>query len=287
MPEEITLLSWNVVSLRNMLDKANLAPAGQPPLNFLQWLDEKSPGIICFQETKLQANQVPPELQAPHGYHTAWTFAEKKGYSGVATFSKIKPQELQSGMGIDIFDREGRILMTSFSGFKLFNVYFPKAYSPREVAIARKQGAANAGKMEERLPFKLAFYDAFLDHIDSLKARGEKIIICGDFNTAHTEIDLARPKANKDTSGFLPEERAWMDKLISHGYIDTFRQFNRDPGHYTWWSYRFKTREKDIGWRLDYFFISENLLGSLSGAFILNGVHGSDHCPAGITLKIG
>ena len=147
--------------------------------------------------------------------------------------------------------------------------------------------AANAEKIAERLAYKLAFYDAFLEHIDSLKARGEKIIICGDFNTAHKEIDLARPRENRETSGFLPEERAWLDKLVSHGYLDTFRHFNNEPGHYTWWSYRFKARDKDIGWRLDYFFVSENLLSSLTGAFILKYVHGSDHCPVSITLKTG
>jgi exodeoxyribonuclease-3 len=154
------------------------------------------------------------------------------------------------------------------------------------VATARKEGAANAEKMAERLPFKLAFYDSFLAHIDKLREHGDHIIVCGDFNVAHREIDLARPKENRETSGFLPEERAWMDKLVSHGYIDTFRHYNQEPGNYTWWSYRFKAREKDVGWRLDYFFISSGLLKSLSSAFILKDVHGSDHCPAGITLKI-
>jgi exodeoxyribonuclease-3 len=154
------------------------------------------------------------------------------------------------------------------------------------VATARREGAANAEKMAERLPFKLAFYDSFLAHIDALRERGDNIIVCGDFNVAHQEIDLARPKENRESSGFLPEERAWMDKLVAHGYSDTFRHFTKDPGYYTWWSYRFKAREKDVGWRLDYFFVSSGLLKSLSSAFILKDVHGSDHCPAGITLKI-
>jgi len=272
--------------MRNMLEKAALAPAGQQPISFLQWLEKEAPDIICFQEVKLQAGQIPGELESPLGYHTDWNLAERKGYSGVATFSREKPLSVRNGFGIDKFDMEGRVLMTEYPGFKLFNVYFPKAYSPREVETARKQGAANAERMAERLPYKLAFYDVFLEYIDSLKGRGERIVVCGDFNTAHTEIDLARPKENKDTSGFLPRERAWMDKLVSHGYIDTFRRFNTQPGHYTWWSYRFKAREKDIGWRLDYFFISENLLQSLTGAFIMKNVQGSDHCPVGITLKI-
>ncbi|MDD5398167.1 MAG: exodeoxyribonuclease III [Dehalococcoidia bacterium] len=281
------LISWNVVSMRNMLDKANLTPAGQPSLPFLDWLKRESPDVICFQETKLQQPQIPPALENPAGYFTLWSFAEKKGYSGVATFSRKKPLSHSSGLGIDRFDSEGRVLMTEYPGFKLFNVYFPKAYSPREVATARKEGAANADKMAERLPFKLAFYDALLDHVDRLSARGEKIVICGDFNVAHTEIDLARPRENRETSGFLPEERAWMDKLTDHGYVDTFRHLHKDAGHYTWWSYRFKARDKDIGWRLDYFFISRNLAGSLTDAFILKDVWGSDHCPVGITLKIG
>lgn len=272
--------------MRNMLEKAALAAPGQQPVSFLQWLEKEAPDIICFQEVKLQAGQIPGGLESPLGYHAYWNPAERKGYSGVATFSREKPLSVHNGFGIDKFDMEGRVLMTEYPGFKLFNVYFPKAYSPREVETARKQGAANAERMGERLPYKLAFYDAFLEYIDPLKSRGERIVVCGDFNTAHTEIDLARPKENKDTSGFLPQERAWMDKLVSHGYIDTFRRFNSQPGHYTWWSYRFKAREKDIGWRLDYFFISENLLQSLTGAFIMKNVQGSDHCPVGITLKI-
>ncbi len=287
MSEQVRLISWNVVSMRNLLDKANLAPAGQPPLTFLDWLKRESPDIICFQETKLQQQQVPPALLNPAGYTTLWTFAEKKGYSGVATFSRSKPLSHNSGLGIDRFDSEGRVLITEYPGFKLFNVYFPKAYSTREVETARREGAGNAEKMAERLPFKLAFYDALLEQVDRLSKRGEKIVICGDFNVAHTEIDLARPRENRETSGFLPEERAWMDNLIDHGFIDTFRHLHRDAGHYTWWSYRFKAREKDIGWRLDYFFISQNLVNSLSNAFILKNVQGSDHCPIGITLKIG
>jgi exodeoxyribonuclease-3 len=286
MTEQIKLISWNVVSMRNMLDKANLAPVGQPPLPFMEWLKQESPDIICFQETRLQQGQVPAALEAPQGYHTSWSFAEKKGYSGVATFSRMEPVSRSTGLGVARFDSEGRVLMTEYPGFKLFNVYFPKAYSPREVATARNEGAANADKMAERLPFKLSFYDALLEHVDSLASRGENIVICGDFNVAHREIDLARPRENRETSGFLPEERAWMDRLIDHGYIDAFRHLNKDAGHYTWWSYRFKARDRDIGWRLDYFFVSEKLAGSLTGAFILKNVMGSDHCPVGITLKI-
>ena len=230
MSQEIKLISWNVVSMRNMLEKANLAAAGRPPLSFLEWLKKEMPDVACFQEVKLQPDQLPPELKSPPGYYTAWNFADKKGYSGVATFSRQQPLKTETGLGITEFDAEGRVLMTEFPGFKLFNVYFPKAYGHKEVATARKEGAPNAEKIATRLPFKLRFYEAFLKYIDSLKARGEKLVICGDFNTAHREIDLARPRSNKDTSGFLPEERAWMDKLVAHRYVDTFRHFNREPG---------------------------------------------------------
>jgi exodeoxyribonuclease-3 len=286
MASGIKLLSWNVVSLRNMLERANLAPAGSPPLSLSEWLGKESPDVICFQETKLQQSQLTPSLESPPGYRTAWNFAEKKGYSGVATFSRWAPLQVTRGLGIPEFDGEGRVLMTKFPGFSLFNIYFPKAYSPREVEQARREGAANAERMAERLPFKLAFYDSMLEHLDSLVAKGENLVICGDFNTAHTEIDLARPRENRETSGFLPQERAWMDRLTEHGYVDTYRHFNREGGNYTWWSYRFKAREKNVGWRLDYFFVSRNLLPRVTGAFILSNVYGSDHCPVGLNLKI-
>lgn len=287
MEKELKIISWNVVSIRNMLEKANLAPAGQPPTSFLEWLSKESADIACFQEVKLQPAQVPDALKSPPGYHTSWNFAERKGYSGVATFSKEKPVKVQNGFAIQKFDVEGRVLMTEYPEFKLFNVYFPKAYGPKEVADLRKNGDPNADKIAGRMPYKLAFYESFLEYLDSFKDKGDRLIVCGDFNVAHEEIDLAHPKANKDTSGFLPEERAWMDKLVAHGYIDTFRYFYKEPGHYTWWSYRFKARDRDIGWRLDYFFISSNLLPSLTSAFVLKDVHGSDHCPVGITLKKG
>lgn len=271
--------------MRNMLEKAKLSE-GEPPVSFLQWLEHESPDIACFQETKFQAGQIPAQLESPLGYHTYWNCAQRKGYSGVATFSKEKPLNIYSGLDIERFDVEGRVLMTGYPGFKLFNVYFPKAYGPKEVEDMRKNGDRNAEKIAARLPYKLDFYDAVLRCIDSFKEKGDSVIVCGDFNAAHKEIDLARPKANKYTSGFLPEERSWMDKLVAHGYVDTFRHLNKEPGHYSWWSYRFKARAKDIGWRLDYFFISSDLLPSLTGAFILKDVQGSDHCPVGITLKI-
>jgi len=256
--KEIEILCWNVNGIRAVERKG-----------FLNWLNQKSPDILCLQETKAQPGQISPEVQQPPDYYTYWNFPQRKGYSGVATLSKEKPIKVESGFGIKQFDMEGRIIVTKYPQFTLFNVYFPN------------------GKMsQERLRYKMDFYDAFLDFINPIKARDEKLIICGDFNTAHKEIDLARPKENENISGFLPMERAWMDKFVAHGFIDTFRYFNKEPNHYTWWSLRTRSRERNIGWRLDYIFVTENLLHSLTEASILSQVIGSDHCPVGIKLSI-
>jgi len=256
--KEIEMLCWNVNGIRAVEKRG-----------FLDWLHQESPDILCLQETKIQPEQVTPEIQQPSGYHACWNFPERKGYSGVVTFTREKPIKFENGFGIKQFDVEGRVTITRHPQFTLFNVYFPN------------------GKMsEERLKYKMDFYDAFLDFVDSLKAKGEKLIICGDFNTAHKEIDLARPKENENISGFLPVERAWMDKFVAHGYVDTFRHFNKEPNHYTWWSLRTRARERNIGWRLDYVFVSGNLLSSVTEASILSRVRGSDHCPVGIRLSI-
>jgi exodeoxyribonuclease III len=256
--KETEILCWNVNGIRAAQKKG-----------FLDWLQQMSPDILCLQETKVQPGEISPELEQPAGYYAYWDFPERKGYSGVVTFTREKPRKVKSGLGIERFDIEGRVIITQYRQFKLFNVYFPN------------------GKMsEERLKYKMDFYDAFLDFVDPLKARGEKLIVCGDFNTAHKEIDLARPKDNEDVSGFLPMERAWMDKFVAHGFIDTFRLFNKEPGYYTWWSLRTRARERNIGWRLDYFFVTENLSGSVTEASILSDVTDSDHCPVGIKLRI-
>jgi exodeoxyribonuclease-3 len=166
------------------------------------------------------------------------------------------------------FDLEGRVIITEYADFLLMNVYFPN------------------GKMgEERLKYKIDFYEAFLQFGDSLKAAGTKLAACGDFNTAHKEIDLARPKENENISGFLPIERDWLDKFVAHGYIDTFRRFNKGPNNYTWWDMKTRARERNVGWRIDYFFVTEDLLSAVSNAFIMSEVMGSDHCPVGIILK--
>jgi len=256
--KEIEILCWNVNGIRAVERKG-----------FLSWLNQESPDILCLQETKAQPGQISPEVQQPPGYYAYWNFPERKGYSGVATFSKEKPISVENGFDIKQFDIEGRVIITKYPQFILFNVYFPN------------------GKMsQERLRYKMDFYDAFLHFINSIRARDKELIICGDFNTAHKEIDLARPKENENISGFLPMERAWMDKFVAHGFIDTFRYFNKEPNHYTWWSLRTRARERNIGWRLDYIFVTENLLGSLTQASILSQVIGSDHCPVGVKLSV-
>lgn len=211
---------------------------------------------------------MPRALSRVRGYHIYLSSSqEKKGYSGVGLFSKREPISIENGIGIEKFDKEGRIQIARYEDFLLFNVYFP-----------------NGKASMERLRYKLEFYDHFLHYVKKFLEKDEKIIICGDVNTAHKEIDLARPKENEKVSGFLPEERAWIDRLIESGFLDTFRVFNQSPGQYSWWDMKTKARERNVGWRIDYFFISRNMLDRLKTAFILKEVQGSDHCPVGIEL---
>ncbi|MFC1999247.1 exodeoxyribonuclease III [Chloroflexota bacterium] len=254
---ETMILSWNVNGIRAVKGKG-----------FLDWLHAEQPDIICLQETKAQPDQLVRDLKEPQDYCTYWNFPERKGYSGVATFTREKSMSMRNGFGIDRFDAEGRVLITQHTDFLLFNVYFP-----------------NGKKNAERLQYKMDFYEAFLQYLEPLRTQGNRLIICGDFNTAHREIDLARPKENEKVSGFLPIERAWMDKFVSCGYVDTFRQFNTKSGQYTWWDLKSRARERNVGWRIDYFFVTENLMPSVSNAFIMPDVAGSDHCPVGIILK--
>ncbi len=255
--EEIKLLCWNVNGIRAAKGKG-----------FLDWLYRESPDIISLQETKAHIEQLDTDLKEPHGYYTYWNFPERKGYSGVAIFSKENPLSVQYDFDASELDPEGRVIIAEYPGFTLLNLYFP-----------------NGKKDESRLRYKMDFYDAFLRFADTLRAKDRKLVICGDLNTAHNEIDLARPKENAKVSGFLPMERAWMDKFVAHGYIDTFRHFNKEPNQYTWWDLKSGARERNVGWRLDYFFVSENLLPSVSKAFIMPEAMGSDHCPIGINLK--
>jgi exodeoxyribonuclease-3 len=255
--KETRLLCWNVNGIR----------AAQRS-GFLEWLYRESPDILCVQETKANPEQLNQDLREPHGYHVYWNYPERKGYGGVATFTREKPLKVQNGFGVQEFDVEGRVVISEYPEFILFNVYFP-----------------NGKKDEIRLKYKLDFYDAFFDYIELLRQKGKRLIICGDYNTAHQEIDLARPKENEKVSGFLPIERAWMDKLVAHGYTDTLRHFSKEPDQYTWWDLKSRARERNVGWRIDYFFVTEDLLPSVSQAFIMPEVMGSDHCPIGIILK--
>lgn len=254
----IKLCSWNVNGIRAIHKKG-----------FLDWFYQEKPDVLCIQETKATEDQLPRKLKDVEGYQSYFTSAERKGYSGVALYTSIKPQKIEEGFGIQKFDIEGRIQIVDYSDFVLFNIYFPN------------------GKMsEERLKYKMDFYDAFLDHANNLRDQGRNIIICGDVNTAHKEIDLARPKENSNVSGFLPIERAWIDNFLDNGYLDTFRLFHPEPDNYTWWSYRTRARARNVGWRLDYFFVNKEFRDNVRGSYILSDVMGSDHCPICLEIDI-
>ena len=252
------ILSWNVNGIRAAQKKG-----------FLGWLAHESPDVVCVQETKCHPDQLDIELLNPPGYQVYWNWAEKKGYSGVATFTKRKPVEVKRGFGISRFDEEGRVLLTEFPEFVLLNIYFP-----------------NGGRGPERVKYKLDFYDETLKLVQRLKTSGKKVITSGDYNTAHQPIDLARPKENETTSGFLPEERAWLDKWMQHGQVDIFRKFNAESHQYTWWDMKTRARERNIGWRIDYHFVTENLVSAVKDATLHMDIEGSDHCPVGLELKI-
>jgi len=251
------ILSWNVNGIRAAYKKG-----------LFEWFKKVSPDVLCLQEIKALPEQIPQQLKNMPGYNIYWNSAERKGYSGVVTFTKEKPFDVKKGFGIDIFDIEGRVLITEFPSFMLFNIYFP-----------------NGKKNQERLEYKLDFYDTFLAYADNKKAKGKNIVVCGDFNTAHKEIDLARPKENEKVSGFLPIERAWIDTFIDHGYIDTFRSFNNEPNQYSWWDMKTRARDRNVGWRIDYFFVNKEFIAHVKKAFINQDIMGSDHCPVGIEIE--
>ena len=257
MMTKIRILSWNVNGIRAAYKKG-----------ILNWFSKEQPDILCVQETKAMKEQLSDELLNVNGYTSYFSSAERKGYSGTATYTKINPVKVKNGIGVKKFDSEGRFIVTDFSDFILFNIYFP-----------------NGKAKKERLDYKMDFYETFLKHLKKLLKQDKKIVICGDVNTAHKEIDLARPKANEKISGFLPQEREWIDKLLEAGFIDTLRVFNQKPEQYTWWDMMTRARDRNVGWRIDYFFISDNLKDNLKDAFILPEVMGSDHCPVGIELK--
>ena len=253
------IISWNVNGLR--------ACHGRGALFSL--IENASPDILFLQETKCQVHQIPPELENPKGYFSDYHSALKKGYSSVAIYTKKEPLQIFKKIGVDEFDNEGRVIGAEFEHFLTFGVYFP-----------------NGQMSEERLDYKLRFYTAFFEYCNELKEFYNKpIFISGDFNTAHKEIDLARPKENASISGFLPIERQWLDKIINEfRYVDTFREFNNDPDQYSWWTYRANARARNVGWRIDYVFADQQGLKLLDHAFILQDVKGSDHCTVGITI---
>ncbi|MCP4167699.1 MAG: exodeoxyribonuclease III [Chloroflexi bacterium] len=258
MSASITLLSWNVNGIRAGYRKG-----------FLEWLEQAQPDVLCLQETKAEADQLPWELRQPFDYHSYWNSSKRKrGYSGTGLLTKQEPLSVDFGLGIPEFDQEGRTVIAHYPSFVLINCYFP-----------------NGSRDHSRLPFKMAFYDAFLAMCEGFRAQGKQIVFCGDINTAHHEIDLANPKSNHKTTGFLPEERAWLDQVAETGYVDTYRQRNPDlTGQYTWWSMPTGARERNVGWRLDYFFVTPELMPCVLDAFIMPEVMGSDHCPVGLKL---
>jgi len=253
----VKLISWNVNGIR---------AAGRT--HFPKWFADEQADIVCIQESKASPEQLTEELLHPEGYHSYWHSAQKAGYSGVAIYSKKEPLRLQTGIGIPEIDSEGRVLTADFPGFTLINTYFP-----------------NSQRDHARLGYKLSFCEKILSYCENLKSQGKNVVICGDFNIAHREIDLKNPKSNQDNAGFLPEERAWMDQFINHGYVDGFRHFVKDPDHYTWWSYRPGVREKNIGWRLDYFVVNQDFSSALKEVRHQCHVKGSDHCPVFLELK--
>lgn len=251
------ILCWNVNGIRAIHKKG-----------FTEWMKEANPDILCLNETKASPEQLPDELLNIPGYTSYFSSSTvKKGYSGVAIYTKEKPLKVSHGYGDPRFDDEGRIIIAEYKNFTLINNYYP-----------------NGKASPERLKYKLDFYEAFLDYANALKKKGKNVVVCGDFNTAHKEIDLARPKENSKVSGFLPVEREWLDKFVADGYVDTFRMFNQEGNNYTWWDMVTRARERNVGWRIDYFFVNEKFKSKVKNAFILADVMGSDHCPYGIEI---
>lgn len=254
----LKLFSWNVNGIRAAQRKG-----------MLDWLHRTQPDILGLQETKAHPDQLDEELRNPQGYHTYWASAQKKGYSGVALYSKIRPKSVTTGLGFENYDNEGRTIVAEYDDFVFITAYFP-----------------NGGADHSRVPFKMQYKADFLACCDDLRRQGKGVIFCGDVNTSHRPIDLARPKANEKKTGFMPEERVWIDQVLEAGYIDIFRALNPElEGAYSWWTARAGARERNVGWRLDYFFISPDLRDRVVTAQIHPDVMGSDHCPVSLTLK--
>lgn len=251
------ITTWNVNGIRAVIKKGALA-----------WVSEYAPDVLCLQEVKARREQVAEVENHLPGYHCYWNAAERPGYSGVALFSKEEPLEVTCGLGDDRFDDEGRVIRARFRDFILYNIYFP-----------------NGQRGHDRVDYKLRFYGCLLDQCDALHAQNERIVITGDFNTAHREIDLANPKSNAKTSGFLPEERQWLDYYINHGFVDIFRHLYPERIQYTWWTMITNARARNVGWRLDFFMLSQAMVERAEDVVTHQEVYGSDHCPVTLVLK--
>lgn len=253
------IISWNVNGIRAAEKKG-----------FAQWIADCGADVVCIQETKAHPGQLSPGLISPEYdggiYKSFWASAKKPGYSGTAIYSRLEPDDVQT-MGIPAFDDEGRVLVVKYGGLAVVSAYFP-----------------NSQEAGARLAYKLDFCHAIKDFCDRMVAEGTNVVLCGDYNIAHKPIDLANPKTNEGNAGYLPEERAWMDEFTGGGWCDTFRRFCAEPGQYTWWSYRFKSRERNIGWRIDYQCVNESFASSVASASILRDVVGSDHCPVAVEI---
>jgi exodeoxyribonuclease III len=253
----ITIYTWNINGIRAIAKKG-----------FKDWVKKSKGDIICLQETKAQPEQIPDEIKNIKGYDSFWFSAQRKGYSGVGTYTKIKPINTLNGFGNAKYDMEGRVIFSEYERFVLANVYFP-----------------NGGRGPERVKYKLDFYDELFLFLNKNYRDRKGIIVTGDYNTAHKEIDLARPKENETNSGFLPEERKWIDNIINLGYVDVFRKFNQNPDWYTYWDMFTRARDRNVGWRIDYFMVSEDFVNNIVSADIHMDVMGSDHCPVSIKIK--
>jgi exodeoxyribonuclease-3 len=255
----VRIFSWNVNGIRACARKG-----------CLQWLETTRPDILALQEVRALPEQLEEAVRQPDGYDVHFHPAERKGYSGVALYTRVEPTSVVlGGLDEDRFNSEGRLIIADYGAFLLYNGYFP-----------------NGGNDLSRVPYKLEFSEAVLQHAEAQRRAGRSVVICGDVNTAHEEIDLANPKSNTKNTGFLPEERAWVSRFIDHGYVDIFRHLHPgETGRYTWWSNRKGVRERNVGWRIDYFFISEDLVPRVVDATIHPDVMGSDHCPIELVLE--
>ncbi|MBO5236229.1 MAG: exodeoxyribonuclease III [Spirochaetaceae bacterium] len=254
------IISWNVNGIRAVEKKG-----------FLDWIATSEADIVCIQETKANPGQLSPKIISPEfsggTYKSFWSSAKKPGYSGTGIYSRTEPDQIEN-LGLPKFDDEGRVLVAKYGKLAVISAYFP-----------------NSQDAGARLGYKLDFCHNIKDYCDNLVSQGMNVILCGDYNIAHKPIDLARPKSNEGNPGYLPEERAWMDEFTSNGYCDTFRQFCKEPDQYSWWSYRFNAREKNIGWRIDYCCVNNSFVPFVHSSYILPQIFGSDHCPVAIEIQ--